>query len=153
MQFAYREPPFPDFWATMRKPRHTPCEMPSIRACCRWFASEMRRLSSLLRLSARSRQAAAHRTASPFKPSGGSWRRLTATSHAPGRHYLLLRAIRDNTFFVFIYDTRTSLCWRCDFRTQHERNTYIQNLRSGQPSAWPQALVSAVAPCTGEPKR
>lgn len=153
MQSVYRELPFSDFWATIRKPWHAPCEMLSIRACCRWFASAMRRLSSLLRLSALSRRAARRRTASPSGLSSGNWRRLTSTSTDPGRRYLLRHATTDLAFSVFIYDTFTTLCWRCDFRTQLERNTYIQNLRSGQPSAWPQALISAVTPCPGEPQR
>lgn len=152
MQYACRGSRFLSSQVTMRKPCHTPCEMPSIRACCHWFASVMRRLSSLLRLRRRSRPEADPRTGAPFRPSSGNWRRLTATSHAPGRRFLLRHATTETTFSVLIYDTRTSLCWRCDFRTQYERNTYLNNLRAGSPSAWPQALVLTESR-QGQPQR
>jgi hypothetical protein len=66
---------------------------------------------------------------------------LTASSDAPGKRYLLRRAATNHHFSVYVYDTRTTLCWRCDFSSQLERNTYVNNLRSGEPSAWPAALV------------
>lgn len=115
--------------------------MPSIGACFRWFASVMRPQNSSKRPNARSLQAAPPRTATPSRRSSGNWRPLTANSNDPGKRYLLRRAASDHHFSVYVYDTRTTLCWRCDFSSQLERNTYINNLRAGEPSAWPAALV------------
>ena len=66
---------------------------------------------------------------------------MTANSNAHGKRYLLRRAATNHHFSVYVYDTRTTLCWRCDFSSQLERNTYINNLRAGEPSAWPAALI------------
>ena len=115
--------------------------MPSIRACFRWFASAMQLQNSSQRQSEPSRPDAPLRTVAPSRRSSGNWRRLTATSHAHGRRYLLRRAATNHHFSVYVYDTRTTLCWRCDFSSQLERNTYVNNLRAGEPSAWPAALV------------
>lgn len=125
----------------MRKPRLSACEMPSIHACFRWFASVMRLRNSSSRRNAPSAQAALRRTADQSRQSSGSWRPLTATSSDRGKRFLLCRVATDHLSSVYVYDTDTTLCWRCDFSSQLERNTYINNLRTGQPSAWPQALV------------
>lgn len=115
--------------------------MPLINACFRWFASAMRLQSSSQKPSAPSAQVALPRTDAPSRRSGASWRPLSASSSDPARRFLLQRALTDQHFSVYVYDTRTTLCWRCDFRSQLERNTYINNLRAGEPSAWPAALI------------
>lgn len=115
--------------------------MPLITACFRWFASAMRLQSSSRKRSVPSAQAARPRTNAPSERSSGNWRPLSASSSDPARRYLLQRAVTDHHFSVYVYDTRTTLCWRCDFRSQLERNTYINNLRAGKPSAWPAALI------------
>lgn len=115
--------------------------MPSIRACFRWFAFVMRLPSSSQKHSALSKQVAPPRIATPSRRSSGNWRPLTANSNALGKRYLLRRAATSHHFSVYVYDTRTTLCWRCDFSSQLERNTYVNNLRSGEPSAWPAALI------------
>ena len=115
--------------------------MPSIRACFRWFASVMQLQSCSLKRNAPSKQAALPKTAAPSRRSGGSWRPLTANSSALGKRYLLRRTATDHLFSIYVYDTRTTLCWRCDFSSQLERNTYVNNLRAGEPSAWPTALI------------
>lgn len=115
--------------------------MPSIRACFRWFASAMQLQNSSQKQSEPSRTDAPLRTVAPSRRSSGNWRPLTATSHVHGRRYLLRRAATNHHFSVYVYDTRTTLCWRCDFSSQLERNTYVNNLRAGEPSAWPAALV------------
>lgn len=115
--------------------------MPLINACFRWFASAMRLQSSSQKPNAPSAPVAPPRIAAPSRRSSGNWRPLTASSDAPGKRYLLRRAATNHHFSVYVYDTRTTLCWRCDFSSQLERNTYVNNLRSGEPSAWPAALV------------
>lgn len=115
--------------------------MPLINACFRWFAFAMRRPNSSQKRSVPSTQAAPPRTDVPSRRSSGNWRPLSATSSDPARRYLLQRAVTDHHFSVYVYDTRTTLCWRCDFSSQLERNTYINNLRAGEPSAWPAALI------------
>lgn len=115
--------------------------MPLISACFRWFASVMQRQNSSPRHNAPSPQGAPPRTAVPSRRSSGNWRPLTANSNALGKRYLLRRAATSHHFSVYVYDTRTTLCWRCDFSSQLERNTYVNNLRAGEPSAWPAALI------------
>ena len=133
--------PFLEFPATMRKPRHSACQMPLIKACFRWFASAMRLQSCFQKPSAPLRLAAPPKTVALSRRSSGNWRPLTANSNALGKRYLLRRAATNHHFSVYVYDTRTTLCWRCDFSSQLERNTYVNNLRSGEPSSWPAAIV------------
>ena len=125
----------------MRKLWLAACEMPSIHACFRWFASVMRLRNSCLKRNAPSRQATRPKTTAQSKRSSGNWRPLTATSSERGQRFLLCRVTTDHRYSVYVYDTDTTLCWRCDFSSQLERNTYVNHLRTGQPSAWPQALV------------
>jgi len=101
----------------------------------------MRLQNSSQKQSVPSRQAALLRIDAPSRRSSGNWRPLSANSNARGKRYLLRRAATDHHFSVYVYDTRTTLCWRCDFSSQLERNTYVNNLRAGEPSAWPTALI------------
>jgi hypothetical protein len=71
-----------------------------------------------------------------------SWRPLTHNSAAPGKRYLVRTAVLPNQFHLDIYDLRTCLSWRCVFRSQRERNTYLNALRTGHTNVWPRYLLA-----------
>lgn len=125
----------------MRTPRRTPCEMISIFGSALWLLSVMQRLSSWSKPAKPSIRAASPRTSTQSPVLSGSWRPLTSNSNGPGNRYLVRRAANSNVYSIYVYDLRTSLAWRCDFFSQHERNTYLNDLRRGSTQTWPQVLV------------
>lgn len=117
--------------------------MISTSAFSRWFDSAMQRLSSWWQPGTLCNRAAPPRTDAPFKPSNTNWRPLSASSNGRSVRYLVQRNAIDHLFSVSIYDLRTGLCWRSDFHSQHDRNAYINDLRSGRTASWPQFLLHA----------
>jgi len=77
-------------------------------------------------------------------PSPGcaiSWRPLTANSNAAGACYRVARRHSPDAALLYVHDTRTQLTWLCRFASQHQRNTYLQDLRAGRTNRWPDALL------------
>lgn len=130
----------------MRTPRRTPCEMISIFGSALWLLSVMQRLSSWRKRVLPSSQAALPRTATQLPVLSGSWRPLTSNSNGRGNRYLVRRAASSNTYSIYVFDLRTSLTWRCDFFSQLERNTYLNDLRAGGTKTWPSILVHVPDP-------
>ncbi len=125
----------------MRKPCRAPCEMISIFGSALWLLSVMQRLSSWLKRARPSMPAALPRTGNQSPVLSGSWRPLSSSSNGPGNRYLVRRAASSHIYSVYVYDLPTTLTWRCDFFSQHERNTYLNELRRGSSQTWPQVLI------------
>lgn len=115
--------------------------MISIFGSALWLLSVMQRLSSWSKPAKPSARAASPRTATQLPVLSGSWRPLTSNSTGRGNRYLVRRAANSHIYSVYVYDLRTTLAWRCDFFSQHERNTYLNELRAGSTQTWPQVLV------------
>lgn len=115
--------------------------MTSIFGSTLWLLSVLQRLSSWRKPARDSALAPSPRTGTALLASSGNWRPLTSTSSGPGARYLVRRTADTNLYSIYIRDTRTTLTWRCDFYTQHERNTYLNQLRSGTADLVPQILV------------
>ncbi|MGA1785042.1 MAG: hypothetical protein ACO39R_06650 [Pontimonas sp.] len=120
--------------------------MISIFGSALWLLSVMQRLSSWTKRALRSSQVAPLKTATQSPALSGSWRHLTSNSSGRGSRYLVRHAASSNTYAIYVYDLRTSLTWRCDFFSQLERNTYLNDLRAGGTQTWPSILVHVPDP-------
>ena len=115
--------------------------MTSICVFALWCLSVMQRLTSWQKPALPSAAGALPRTRRPLLVWSDNWRPLTSTSSGPAARYLVRRVTRDHLFYLYVHDIRTTLTWRCDFFSQHERNTYLNELRSGFTATCPPALV------------
>ena len=115
--------------------------MISIFGSALWLLYVTQRLTSWLERVLPSTPVAPLKTANRSPVLSGSWRPLSSSSNGPGSRYLVRHAASPNTYAIYVYDLRTTFTWRCDFFSQHERNTYLNDLRRGSTQTWPQVLI------------
>lgn len=107
----------------------------------RWPASALQRLSCWLLQKLLWTPATRPKTTPASTACAISWRPLTANSSAAGACYRVARRHSPDAFLLYVHDTRTQLTWLCRFSSQHLRNAYLQDLRTGRTNLWPDALL------------